>query len=505
MLKTLLVIPPKYGIDYPPLGTPALLGYLKSKGAEVKQVDWNIEYCSSFDSDNIDRNNANPYFHLLPDKPVSELTYGDNTYSSYFFTERLLSSSLLFQFINDPKENSFHRFILEKKLIDDIIKWKIGILGLSIISPSQVLFSFTLGHLLKKSGLNIYIVIGGQWVSLYRKEILKRKDFMAFFDTAIFFDGETPLFKLIHELSNGGNLSSIPNLIYRKDSNFVISNSHSVERLNNLPSPDFDGLPLNKYKTASNGKVSLTFETSRECYWNKCVYCVDLPHPKQGYRVKSPALVVRDIKNLLDKYPLKELIISDPAISPNQMMRISREIIKETIKVSWWCWTRLDKHFTKEIFELAKKAGCRSVSFGMESASQRLLDLVQKGVNLDTAKRVLKNCHEAGIEAQLQMMVGLPTETKEEALETISFLIENRNILHQVTFNVYYFTPGCLVYENPAKYGIIPQDDILPFQFFIDFHSVNSISKKEAYSLIYLYNKLMEKYDKQTSGLNGKP
>ena len=505
MLKTLLVIPPKYGIDYPPLGTPALLGYLKSKGVTAEQVDWNMEYCSSFESENIDRSNANPYFHLLPDKPVSELPYGDNTYSSYFFTERLLSSPLLFQFINDPKENSFHRFILEKKLIDDIIKWKIGILGLSIISPSQVLFSFTLGHLLKKSGLNIYIVIGGQWVSLYRKEILKRKDFMAFFDTAIFFDGETPLFKLIHELSNGGNLSSIPNLIYRKDSNFVISNSHSVERLNNLPSPDFDGLPLNKYKTASNGKVSLTFETSRECYWNKCVYCVDLPHPKQGYRVKSPALVVRDIKNLLDKYPLKELIISDPAISPNQMMRISREIIKETIKVSWWCWTRLDKHFTKEIFELAKKAGCRSVSFGMESANQRLLDLVQKGVNLDTAKRVLKNCHEAGIEAQLQMMVGLPTETKEEALETISFLIENRNILHQVTFNVYYFTPGCLVYENPAKYGIIPQDDILPFQFFIDFHSVNSISKKEAYSLIYLYNKLMGKYYKQTSGLNGKP
>ena len=358
---------------------------------------------------------------------------------------------------------------------------------------------------MKQSGLDIHIAIGGQWVSLYRKEILKRNDFTAFFDTAIFFDGETPLFKLIHKLSNGSDLSETPNLIYRKDSNFVLSNSHSVERLNNLPSPDFDGLPLNKYKTASNGKVSLTFETSRECYWNKCVYCVDLPHPKQGYRVKNPSLVVRDIKNLLDKYPLKELIISDPAISPNQMMRISREIIKENLKVSWWCFSRLDKHFTKEIFELAKKAGCRSVSFGMESASQRLLDLVQKGVNLDTAKRVLKNCHEAGIEAQLQMMVGLPTETKEEALETISFLIENRNILHQVTFNVYYFTPGCLVYENPAKYGIIPQDDILPFQFFIDFHSVNSISKKEAYSLIYLYNKLMEKYDKQTSGLNGKP
>src|SRR3990167_7242805 len=262
MLKTLLVIPPKYGIDYPPLGTPALLGYLKSKGVTAEQVDWNMEYCSSFDSDNIDRSSVNPYFHLLPDKPVSELPYDDNTYSSYFFTERLLSSPLLFQFINDSRENPFHRFILENKLIDKIIKRNAGLIGLSIIAPSQVLFSLTLGHLLKQRGLDIHIVIGGQWVSLYRNEILRMADFTSFFDSAVFFDGETPLLKLVHSLSNGDDLSNIPNLIYTKNTKFVLSNSHSVERLNNLPCPNFDGLPLNKYNTASNRKVSLTFETS---------------------------------------------------------------------------------------------------------------------------------------------------------------------------------------------------------------------------------------------------
>lgn len=495
MLKTLLVIPPKYGIDYPPLGTPALLGYLKSKGAEAEQVDWNMEYCSSFESENIDRSNANPYSQILPDKPASETPYGDNTYSSYFFIERLLSSPLFFQFINDSRENPFHRFILEKRLIDEIVKLKVDILGISIISPSQVLFSFTLGHLLKQSGTGIHVVIGGQWVSLYRKEILKRKDFTSFFDSAVFFDGETPLLKLIHELSNGGDLSGVPNLIYRKDSNFVLSNSQSVERLNNLPCPDFDGLPLNKYKTASDNKISLTFETSRECYWNKCVYCVDLPHPKQGYRVKNSQLVVRDIKNLLARYPLNELIISDPAISPAQMHRISEDIIKEDLKVSWWCFARLDKHFTKDIFELAKRAGCHAVSFGMETANQRLLDFLQKGINIDTAKSVLKNCYEAGLEVQLQMMLGLPTETVEEGLETITFLVENRRQIHQVTFNVYYLTPGCLVSENPAGYGITPEKDPLPFQFFVEFsHNANGISKEEAYKLIRLYNILTEKY-----------
>lgn len=497
MLKTILVIPPKYGIDYPPLGTPALLGYLKSKGVDAEQVDWNMEYCLAFDSGDINKNS--PYKHLLPDKPASEMPYNDNTYSSFFFTERILSSPLLFQFINDSKENPFHRFILEKKLIGEIIQRKIRILGLSIISPSQVLFSFTLGYLLKQTGLKIHIVIGGQWVSLYKNEILKRKDLTAFFDSAIFFEGETPLFKLISELScelsSGGDLSNVPNLMYKNGSAFVFSNSNSVEKLNDLPCPDFDGLLLDRYSTTSDNKVALTFETSRECYWNKCAYCVDLPHPKQGYRVKNPSLVVRDIKNLLEKHPLKELIISDPAISPNQMRGISKEIIKEDLKVQWWCFARLDKHWTKDIFELAKKAGCRAVAFGMETVNQRVLDFLQKGINIDTAKMVLNDCYEAGLNVDLQMMVGLPTETKEEALETIKFLVENRKTIQQVAFNTYYFTPGCLIHKDPLKYGIIPQDDILPFQFFIDFsHSKNGLSKKEALSMVRLYNIFMEKY-----------
>src|SRR3972149_7070414 len=161
MLKTLLVIPPRYGIDSPPLGTPALLGYLRSKGLEAEQVDWNMEYCSvpsplageGWGEGELQvKSNSSPYYHLLPDKPANELPYGDNTYSSFFFTERLLSSPLLFQFINDSKENPFHRFIRENKLIDKIIKRNAGLIGLSIIAPSQVLFSFTLGHLLKQSG-----------------------------------------------------------------------------------------------------------------------------------------------------------------------------------------------------------------------------------------------------------------------------------------------------------------------------------------------------------------
>lgn len=490
-----MVIPPKYGIDYPPLATPSLLGYLKSKGVQAKQVDWNIEYRLSLDSENEDKIVDSPYSDLLPNKPAYDLPYDDNSFTSFHFTERLLASPLLSRFMNDLENNPFQRFILENKLIERIKEYGPGLVGLSIISPSQVIFSFTLGHLLKHFNPGIHLVIGGQWVSLYRKEILKRKDFTDFFDSAIFFEGETPLFKLISELSRSGSLENVPNLIYKDKSEFVLSQHHSVEKLDELAGPDFAGLDLNRYKTAAEGKVTLTFETSRECYWNKCAYCVDLPHPKQGYRARNPRLVVEHLRDLLEKYPINSLILSDPAMSPNQLMGISQEIIKNGLRLSWWCFARLDQGFTKETFLLAKEAGCSAVSFGLETASQRLLDFIQKGLDLDIAKRVLLDCDHAGLNAQLQMMLGLPTETLQDALETINFLVENREIIQQVTFNVYYLTPGCLIHDNPADYGILPDKDHLPFQFFLDFsQSTGGLSKKEAYSLIRLYNILTDKY-----------
>ena len=499
MLKTLLAIPPKYGIDYPPLGTPALLGYLKSRGIAAQQVDWNRQYQHLGFGCAKDINRKGHYGHLLPVQEAKDTPYQDNTYSSFWFTERILSSELLLSFIRDEKENPFHRFILQCRLVEEIKSHDAQVLGISIISPSQVLFSFTLGYLLKKSGSKTHRVIGGQWVSLYRNQISCRDDFSEFFDYAIFFEGESAFLKLISALAeNSVDLGSVPNLIYKEGQRFVFSAPRSVENMDELPAPDFEGLPLVSYNSSSSERISLTFETSRECYWNKCAYCVDLPHPKQGYRHKSPRLVVRDMQALWDRYPLGDLMISDPAMSPRQMRGISDEITRQKLKVSWWCFCRADKGFNKEVFCAAKNAGCHSVSFGLETANQRLLDFLSKGINLEVAKRVFRDCYESGLNVQLQMMIGLPGETAQDALETIHFLVENRNIIQQVTFNVYYLTPGCLIAKNMEKYGIIAEENHLPFQFFREFtYSREGLTKKESYSLIRLYNILMEKYVQQ--------
>lgn len=522
MPKILLCIMPNYcyAYDHIPLGTPMLCGYLKEKNIEVIQVDYHMRYLdywkrkvlpegilpdisvaetagtvrfllnSLFDEK---RKKSYYYSGLLP-SDTNLLPYGDNTNSSFDFAEKLLSCEYLVRYIEDEKENTFLQFFSEEKILSQIEKDRINLVGISIISSSQVIAAFTLGYLIKKNLPNVHIVIGGQWPSLYREELKKRPDWRNFFDSIIIFEGETPLYNLILNLDRYDNLSGVPNLIYSEGNRWSQSRFTSKEDLNKLACPDFDGLALKGYAAAERtGNINLTYQTARECYWNRCIYCVDLPLPKQGYRERSMDLVIDDLKKLKRRYNMCFLEISNAVISPLQMKKLSQRILSEGIEFSWWCFARLESGFTKDIFDLAKKAGCSTVAFGLESGSQRVLDFIDKGVNLANAKRVIVDCKNAGIQVDLQLMMGLPSETLSEALDTVKFLIEYRDYITTATFNTYYVTPASRIYIDPSRYDIsYAKYPNIPFKFFHNFsHISGELPTKRALNLINLYRYLL--------------
>jgi radical SAM superfamily enzyme YgiQ (UPF0313 family) len=523
MFKALLCIPPNYCFtyDFPPLGTPMLSGYLKERGIEVIQVDYNIGYLdywkrkvlrngvleslSTSESAGIVREllnrvfqqkyKGNHYSSFFSSEFIGT-DYHDYTNSAFSFVERLLSSEQLFKYIEDVKENTFLKYFLEEDVISEIEQQGVDLVGISITAPAQVIGAFTLGNLIKKNLDNVHVTIGGQWVSLYREELKKRPHWDRFFDSIIVFEGETPLHHLIVNICKGGSLASVPNLIYKEDSKWVQSRISSKEDMNQLACPDFDGLPLRTYTSSEwTGGVSLTYQTARECYWNKCIYCVDLPFPKQGYRERDTDLIIDDFKKLIKKYKMSYLEISNATMSPQQLRRLSERIIQEGWNFSWWCFVRLEERFTKDLFELAKRAGCQDIGFGFESGSQRVLDFVNKGINLDTAKRAIVDCHKTGIRVNLQVMIGLPSETINEALDTIKFLIEYRDYISTLAFNIYYVTPACEVYLRPSQYGInyrIYPD--IPFKFFHEYsHVTGELPVKKAGEFISLYYELLHK------------
>jgi radical SAM superfamily enzyme YgiQ (UPF0313 family) len=525
MFKTLLCIPPDYDRNFPPLGTPALTAFLKKKGVSCSQVDLNLRYrdflaarvsapapldrqerlfflqplLTRFFSQKLkDRY----YSDLLPrdsDNIFPHLPYSNNTNSSFYFCERVLSSEYLWRYLEDNGENPFYQFYLEDGIMDLLKNDDIRLLGISIISPAQAVASLTLGLLVKKIYPSIHVSIGGQWPTLYRQAIVEHKDLFRCFDSVIVFEGEHAFYELAKRLESRSGIDSIPNLL-TADTVSVSAMIRREEDMDELPCPDFDGLSLGDYDGSKDGQVSLTFETSRGCYWAKCAYCVDLPLPKPAYRAKSVDLVVNDMKELKNRYNAQYLLFGDPGLSPRQMRALSERMIKAHVDMGWWTMARLDPGFDRPLFELAHSAGLRQINFGFESANDRICSLLDKGNTRERSSRIIRDCAQAGIKVDLQTMLGLPGESFEEGMETIDFLVSHKEYIANVTFNMYYLTPGNYIYQNPAQYGIdYKKPAQLPFRFFIPFKNINGMDMERACVLEKIYYSLIHRDDTAAS------
>lgn len=517
MFKVQLCIPPDYERNFPPLGTPALAAFLKSHGVAVGQRDLNMAYrgfildrvegpalplgarklllrtlTKKFFRENLRGRYYSRHLQRTRESHLPELPYDNNTNSSFQFTERLLNSPQLRRYLTDARENTFLQFYRTAAVLDRVRKEGVSLLGLSVTSPSQAIPSLTLGLMVKKALPKVHVAFGGQWVTLFRRQLLARKDLFECFDSLIVFDGETPLLDLARSLRDNKRGPILQ--VLTKESGVEDCDRFKDEDLDLLPCPDFDGLPLGEYDDWSPAGPALTCETSRGCYWSKCAYCVDLPLPRPSYRFRSPGRVARDFSGLKERYGARLLMLGDPGMSPKQMRGVSEAILKKGVKMDWWCMARMDGGFDRSLFETARKAGLTAVNFGFESASDRVCDGVHKGNRVERSSRVIKDCHAAGIAVNLQTMLGLPGETWEEGLKTVDFLVRHRDCVADATFNIFYLTPSNLVFLAPEKYGLtVPKKKILPFMFFLPFRNERGISGREADLLQKLHRSLVER------------
>lgn len=527
-----LCLPPNYSYIYlfPPLGTPCLTSFLKKQGYSVTQQDHNMAYFHYLQermelpkdlkphSDDVVKtllnslfeNKANHHLYyapLLPKQTDPFLPYEDTTNSSFYFTEQLLASEHLERYLEDEEENTFLQFYLQKRIANQILSGDFDLLGLSLISPAQVIPTLTLCNLIKGQKRDFPIILGGQWPSLFRQELAKWPKLKNWVDGVIFDEGETPLYEYLQALEGKQSLGEVPNLFFLEKGKVYFNRKRTEEDLNTLPAPDFDGMPLEDYLASrlnGSGANAVTYQTSRECYWNRCTYCVDLPFPKHTYREKRPDLVIQDIKELKAKYGAQELILSDLAMAPSYMRKFSKRLLEEGISIRWWTFSRLDGALNRELFDLAKKAGCYRISFGMESGNQRVCNFIDKGTKIETMSRVIKDCGSAGIKVTIQAMVGLPSETVEEALDTISFLLEHRRFIDTVCYNIYYLTPANYIYRDPQKHQVaIDEKTRVPFQFFLNFKHVSEtgIERKKAKSLVAFFENRWGKSNKEETAL----
>jgi hypothetical protein len=268
---------------------------------------------------------------------------------------------------------------------------------------------------------------------------------------------EKTIVELLTALDTGVSLEKIPNIAFMKDGLPVFHDCHPGENMNHLPFPDFSQFDLEEYLTP---EMILPVQTSRGCAWAKCAFCQHAVGNLNAFQTMDASRVVELLEHLHKRYGANHFTFNDSDVIFPRARRIAAAILDSSLKgqINIYMYCRFDSRFNDtEIMTLLSEAGVRSIHWGMESSNQRVLDLMNKGIDASDLQPILIKAAEVGIANQIFAFFGFPGETLEEAQETADFLIENSAYIEtstQSAVSLFVLGVGSDVHNHPEKYGI---------------------------------------------------
>lgn len=514
-MKTLLIFPAQWYPTQPYLSTPYLTAYLRSQGWEVDQRDYNIESYDRFLSppllekavdrmrQRLDAVRTKRSLSVKEKSLIDVLSMGIRfsgaiigrvedakqvmrtperffDFDAYQQADMIIKSALKLvsdaytpsifslstfesgtraeestrgarQIARDPETNPFIGLYEEYLLLQE--NWEnYQVAGISIVGISQIIPGLTLARLLKEKYPHLHIVLGGPILSVNAGQLESHPEFFDdFCHSIITFEGEEPMHRLLLALKERTGLTGVPNLIH-KEGDVVRKNTERVElRFEEVPSPTFDGLPMDKYLSPY---PIIPVLQSRGCYWGKCTFCTHSFIYGHRYGKQRTKAMVDELESLSQKYNTRYFTFSDEAVSPHSLDDVSEAIIERGLDMRALALLKFEKVMDATLFEKMKRAGFHFLMFGLESANDRILALIDKGTCKEVEGEVLRKSHEAGIWNHTFLFFGFPTETREEAQETIDFLTDNIDSIHSFAPGVFLLNRDSSCYQYPEKFSI---------------------------------------------------
>jgi radical SAM superfamily enzyme YgiQ (UPF0313 family) len=382
----------------------------------------------------------------------------------------------------DDEQVNVYRDICNQLVMPAVAKEQPDVVGLSIGTQMQLLAGLTFCKMIKETFPHIHVVVGGNVITRLQDELPKQVQFFkGIFDSAILYEGEHALLWLIEALNGERAISSVPNLMYRDDSGVHLSPEVYTEKTTALPLPDFEGLPLGRYFVP---ELIIPYLATRGCYWGRCTFCDHGQGYFDQFRGVPAPQVVEQIKFLRDKYNCRHFLFSDESYPPALFKKVSQLLVDQNVGIKWTTLIRFEETLQgQEIWDLAAKAGCCTLYYGMESANERVLNLMDKHAKKSVIQRNLRLAAKAGIWNHVMAFYGFPGETRDEALETRQFVIENQPVIHSVElfyFVAYRHTP---MVRNPEKFGITihkQPDYDLPLDYYYTLNDPSTLSCLDA-------------------------
>ncbi len=379
----------------------------------------------------------------------TRLTVVDNQFSTY----SIYSSRDLMKAIRDEEQNPYIDLFREQ-FLPSILKDQPDLVGVSITATSQVVPGLTLCRLIKEANPNLHLTIGGSIFTRLVDNLRRCPSLFDLTDDFVVFEGETALLELINQLTGKRDYSKVPNLIYRQNGRIVVNQPFYSENINALPAPNYDGFPLDKYLSPA---TVLPVQFSRGCYYKDCAFCaLTLDH--QNFRQKDPSKTVEELEDLSKRYQTPFFFFTDECFALSPTKRLCQQLIDRQLNLSWTCEMRFEKNLSRELLGMMRDAGCLKIVFGLESFNQRVMDFMKKGISQASVRRVVDDCLDLGIAIHCYVIAGFPTETEEEALETMNFIVQHERLQQSYGFScqpcLFDLEKEAPIMSDPGSYGI---------------------------------------------------
>jgi len=371
-----------------------------------------------------------------------------------------------------------------KNRIDEI---QTKLVCFSVPFPGNLYSAFRCAQFIKNHFPTIKIAMGGGFPNTELRD-LKDKRVFEFFDFITLDDGELPIELLANSLTNSSvNLcDSSENLCVTNNykRTFLLENDNVVYKNNSIKpdykqsevgTPDYSDLLLNQYISVieiANPMHSLWSDgrwnkltMAHGCYWGKCTFCdISLDYIKLYEPIAAKILVDR-MEELIAQTGENGFHFVDEAAPPALMREVALEIIKRKLVVTWWTNIRFEKSFTSDLCMLLKASGCIAVSGGLEVASDRLLELIKKGVTVEQVAQVTRNFTESGIMVHAYLMYGYPTQTIQETIDSLEMVRQlfEIGVLQSGFWHQFAMTAHSPVGMFPEEFGVIPEYNEVTF------------------------------------------
>ncbi|MGZ3725088.1 MAG: B12-binding domain-containing radical SAM protein [Pseudobdellovibrio sp.] len=413
--EAVLILMPAWNNAFPPFGLAHIASAIDSTGTKVKVLDLNNEFWN-----HINRTQKNKtHFENL-------VNWNDK--------------KLYKEFLSNEIELMFEVMLRE---VTDKTKY----VGFSMFGTNQLSSEEAMAKL-REIRPQVKIFAGGpQCTEPIAFKLVEQN----LCDAVVIGEGEETTIELIQKWNTEKENSIIAGAITRIREKAVKGPHRDLMDVNNLPEADFSYFPLYSYDKNS----SLPIYSSRGCV-AKCSFCSETLFWKK-FRALSPDKIVKMIEKNIYNFGINHFYFNDSLMNgSHKLLEDTCDLIIERgLKIEFSGYARFDQKMKPELLRKMAEAGCKNISFGFESGSQKIIDLMNKKVFVDNYQNILKTAAEVGIESNVCIIVGFPGESWRDFFKTLGKAVRMRNSIANINLSIMEISKNSLIEHDFAKYGIV--------------------------------------------------